>query len=260
MTTLVTGASGGLGAEFARLAAADKHDLVLVARSTEKLAALAAELRTAHGVAVETIVDDLADPSSVERVVAALAAKGLTIDVLINNAGVGKLAPFAAMSPETIAGMIDLNVRTLTLLTRALLPGMISRRAGRVLNVASTAAFQPGPLMAVYYATKAYVLHWSIALSDEVAGTGVTVTCLCPGPTRTGFQGVAGMNGSALFKSRLTMTAERAASIGYRAMLRGKPVVVAGRRNAFFAFGTRLVPRAVAARIARRLQESPAQA
>ncbi len=257
MATLVTGASGGLGLAFARLAAARKQDLVLVARTAEKLESLAAELRTAHDVAVTVVTEDLAEPTAVTKLMATLSSKNVTIDTLINNAGVGKLAPFSTMPEDAIADMIDLNVRTLTLLTRALLPGMIARKNGRILNIASTAAFQPGPLMAVYYASKAYVVSWSLALGNELAGSGVTVTCLCPGPTSTGFQRTAGMNGSAMFKSSFLMTAERAATIGYTAMLRGKPLVVAGKRNAFFAFCTRFVPRTFAGAVARRLQESP---
>ena len=207
MATLVTGASSGLGIEFARLAAAKKRDLVLVARSADKLEALAAEVREAHGVGVTVLADDLANPASVERIVASLREKGIAVDELINNAGVGKLAPFAGMPEEAIAGMIDLNVRTLTLLTRALLPDMVARGAGRILNVASTAAYAPGPLMAVYYASKAYVLHFSVALQNELRGSGVSVTCLCPGPTKTGFQKTADMMDAPMFKKLSTMDA-----------------------------------------------------
>lgn len=255
--TLVTGASGGIGAEIARLAAADGHDLALVARSADALETFATELRAAHGVRVEVLPFDLSDHASVGRLVATLEEKKIEVDTLVNNAGVGKLGTFATMDPAAIDGMVSLNVAAVTSLARALLPGMVERKSGRILNVASTAAFQPGPLMAVYYATKAYVMHWSLALSDELRGSGVTVTCLCPGPTRTGFQRTAGMNGTALFKSAFIMTAGRAAEIGYRAMLRGKPLVVAGRRNAFFAFCTRLIPRSLAGSIAKRLQEPP---
>lgn len=242
--------------EIARLAAADGHDLVLVARSGDSLEAAAAELRARHGINVSIFALDLSDRASVPRLVAALDDQRIAIDVLVNNAGVGKLGAFATMDPAVIDGMVALNVGAVTALARALLPGMVARRHGRILNVASTAAFQPGPLMAVYYATKAYVMHWSLALSDELRGSGVTVTCLCPGPTRTGFQATAGMNGTALFKSTFIMTAERAASIGYRAMLAGKPLAVAGLRNTVFAFCTRLVPRMVAGSIAKRLQAS----
>ena len=256
MATLVTGASSGLGIEYARLAAAKKSDLVLVARSADKLEALAAEVREAHGVGVTVLADDLANPASVERIVASLREKGIAVDELINNAGVGKLAPFAGMPEEAIAGMIDLNVRTLTLLTRALLPDMVARGAGRILNVASTAAYAPGPLMAVYYASKAYVLHFSVALQNELRGSGVSVTCLCPGPTKTGFQKTADMMDAPMFKKLSTMDAAGVARDGYDGMRRGKAGVIAGWSNKVSAFLTRLAPKTLVASIARAAQES----
>lgn len=254
-TTLITGASSGLGVEFARLSAAEGRDLVLVARSGDKLEAVAADVRSRHGVAVTVLPEDLSDPAGVDRLVTALGERGITIDALINNAGIGKLAPVAETPEADMRSMLALNVDAVTLLTRALLPGMLERGSGRVLNVASTAAFQPGPLMATYYATKAYVLHWSLALADELAGTGVTVTCLCPGPTRTGFQKAAGMLDSPLFKKFHTMDAATVARAGYAAMVRGKPMAVPGLLNKIGAFGTRLLPKTVAARIARKAQE-----
>ncbi len=252
-TTLITGASGGLGAAFARLFATEKNDLVLVARSKDALEALAAELRTTHGITVTILIEDLSDPLSVGRIVTAV--KEQEIDTLVNNAGVGKLSRFADMAEDDVRAMLSLNVDAVTLLTRALLPGMIARKRGQILNVASTAAFQPGPLMAVYYASKAYVLHWSLALSNELRGTGVTVTCLCPGPTKTGFQKTAGMLDSPLFKKLHTMDAETVVRIGYDALQRGKPMVVPGAINAIGAFCTRLIPKTLAARIARKAQE-----
>jgi short-subunit dehydrogenase len=256
LATLITGASGGIGLAYARLAAKDGENVVLVARSKSGLDAVATELRNAYGVDVTVMAEDLIDAGAVERIVTALKERNITIDALVNNAGVGKLAPFADTDAETIDTMLTLNIRAVTQLTRALLPGMIERKRGRIVNVASTAAFQPGPLMAVYYATKAYVMNWSLALGLELEHTGVTVTCLCPGPTSTGFQNVAGMNNAAMFKSRFVMTAEDVARIGRRAALRGTPLVVTGRRNSFFAFCTRLIPRTIAGRIARRLQGS----
>lgn len=255
LATLITGASSGLGTEFARLCAAEGANVVLVARSAEALETLAQEVRAAHGVTVRVLREDLTDPASVGRIITALKTQDIQIDTLINNAGVGKLSPFAVTPEADIRSMLALNIDALTLLTRALLPGMLERRHGRILNVASTAAFQPGPLMAVYYASKAYVLHWSIALANELAHTGVTVTCLCPGPTRTGFQRAAGMLDSPLFKKLHTMDAPNVAKRGYDAMERGKAMVTPGFMNALGAFGTRLVPRTLAARIARRAQE-----
>lgn len=257
--TLVTGASGGLGAAFARLAAADGSDLVLVARSEDVLEALAAELRAAHGVAVTVLAADLSHPSSVERLAGELSSRGIDVETLVNNAGIGSFGPFAAGDSSTMRRMIALNVDSPTLLARSLLPGMVARKRGRVLNVASTAAFQPGPLMAVYYATKAYVLHWSLALRDELAGTGVTVTCLCPGPTKTGFQKTAGMLESPLFKRWSTLDAATVARAGYEALRRGRATCVPGLVNKLGAFGTRLIPRTLAARVARMAQETPAR-
>lgn len=254
-STLITGASGGLGEAFARLASADGSDLVLVARSREKLETLAHDLATTHGVTVRVLASDLAAPDAVPVLLDDLRSKNVVVETLVNNAGVGKLAPFSDTDPRDIERMLRLNVDALTLLTRALLPDMIARKRGRILNVASTAAFQPGPLMAVYYATKAYVLHWSLALRNELAGTGVTATCLCPGPTRTGFQQAAGMIESPLFKTFHTMDADTVAHSGYRGMLRGKAIVVPGFLNKLGAFGTRLIPRTLAARIARMAQE-----
>ena len=162
--------------------------MVLVARSADRLASLASELSRAHGVNATVLAQDLSAPDAVEVIAGELAARQLTIDILVNNAGFGAYGPFATTPADEEARMLQVNVVALTMLTKRLLPAMIERRHGRVLNVASTAAFQPGPLMAVYYASKAYVLSLSEALSNETSGTGVTVTCLCPGPTETGFQ------------------------------------------------------------------------
>ncbi|MEA2565364.1 MAG: uncharacterized protein QOD49_541, partial [Actinomycetota bacterium] len=184
---LVTGASGGIGEELARILARHGYDLVLVARSADKLAALAERLELDHGIQVRAIAKDLARPDAAAEIHEWLAAEGLTVDVLVNNAGMGLLGKFAEIGIEGDVEMLRLNVEAPTLLTRLLLPSMLERGSGRILNLASTAGFQPGPLMAVYYATKAYVLSFSEALANEVAGTGVTVTALCPGPTETGF-------------------------------------------------------------------------
>ncbi len=256
MATLITGASSGLGTEFARLAAKDGCDVVLVGRRTDALETLAEELRS-QGIAATVLVADLNDPSSVHHIVNTLSQERIVIDTLINNAGVGRLAPFAETDTREIESMLMVNMHSLTLLTHALLPGMITRKRGYILNVASTAAFQPGPLMAVYYATKAYVLHWSIALGNELARTGVSVTCLCPGPTRTGFQKAAGMLESPLFKKLHTMTARDAARAGYEGMKRGKDIVTPGLLNKIASLGPRILSKTLAARIARMAQEVP---
>jgi short-subunit dehydrogenase len=252
---LVTGASGGIGEELARILARHGHDLVLVARSADKLAALAERLELDHGIKVRAIAKDLARPEAAAELHEALAAEGLAVDVLVNNAGLGLLGKFAEMGIDDIVQMLRLDVEAPTLLTRLFLPSMLERGSGRILNLASTAAFQPGPLMAVYYATKAYVLSFSEALANEVAGTGVTVTALCPGPTETGFSSRAGSEQSRLFKGP-TMDARTVAEAGYAGLMAGKPVVIPGLRNRLLAFGVRLAPRRVVTQIARRMQES----
>lgn len=253
-TALITGASGGLGEEFARLCAARTMNVILVARSAEKLRALADELTHTHGIAARAIAADLSVPAEVDALARAINAESLPVTLLINNAGVGAYGPFASSDVEVQSGMVELNVHALTRLTRHLLPGMIARGQCRILNIASTAAFQPGPLMAVYYATKAYVLSFSLALSDELRGTGVTATCLCPGPTRTGFERRANLGRSKLFRRR-TMDARTVATIGLNACLAGRPLVTAGILNKIGAFAVRFIPRMTAAALARRVQE-----
>lgn len=255
---LITGASGGLGLEFARFFAADTWDLVLVARSEDVLRKIQAELEAAHGITVTVLPADLSRDGEAKTVAGALLMMGLEPDVLVNNAGIATYGPFAESDPEEERAMLELNVTNLTVLTRLLLPAMLKRKRGHILNVASTAAFQPGPLMAAYYASKAYVLSFSIALSEELRGTGVTATCLCPGPTATGFVAHAKMETSRLFKRALVMDAPTVARIGYRACLAGKPLVVPGKLNRFGAFATRFIPRLLAARVARKAQEAEA--
>jgi len=201
-TALVTGASSGIGLELARLFAAGGYGLVLVARSGGKLEELANELRNRHGVDVRVMAIDLARPESSEELVRELEQAGVAVDVLVNNAGFATFGPFAETHLRAELEELQLNVVTLTHLTKKLLPGMLARRRGGVLNVASTAAFQPGPLMAVYYASKAYVLSFTEALAEELRGTGVTISALCPGPTVTGFQKRAAMEDSGLFRGR----------------------------------------------------------
>ena len=252
---LVTGASVGLGRAFAQILAREKFDLVLVARSQAQLDSLAAELRGSSGRTILTISQDLSEPGAAEKVFEEVGRSGLTIDALINNAGFGAQGRFWEVDRQQQLQMIQLNIATLTDLTRLFLPSFIERRRGRILNIASTAAFQPGPLMAVYYASKAYVVSFSQAVHNEARPYGVTVTCLCPGPTKTEFAQRAGMQTTKLFSSGMVMSAERVAAIGYRAMMRGRPLVFAGRLNAFGAFLTRFAPMRLTAAFARRLQE-----
>jgi short-subunit dehydrogenase len=252
---LVTGASGGIGAELARVLAANGHDLVLVARTTDRLAAVARELSAAHGIEARTLAADLALGDAPEVVARSLASEGGEVDVLVNNAGFGLHGPFATTDGARELEMIALNVCALTRLTKALLPGMIARRRGRILNLASTAGFVPGPYMAVYYATKAYVVSFSQAIAEELRGTGVTVTALCPGATRTGFAGTAGMEGSRLFRRGVVMDAATVARAGYDGMMAGRAIVVPGLANKAIVASTRVSPRGLLARVTARLQD-----
>lgn len=241
---LVTGASSGIGAALARELASHGHDLVLTARRALELEALAAELRSA-GAAATVIPKDLSLPGAARELATEIAARGLAVDVLINNAGFGDVGSFVHGDADRIDAMIELNVAALTALTRAMLPGMISRKRGRVMLVSSTAAFQPGPNMAVYCATKAYVLSLGEAIAHELRGTGVTVTTLCPGATHSGFAEAARAESLPLFRSWFVprMSSADVARAGYRAMMRGKPVIITGAVNKLVAYSGRTFPR-----------------
>jgi short-subunit dehydrogenase len=251
-TVLITGASGGIGYELAKLFARDHYDLVLVARSADKLAQVATELQT-HGVTVKTIPLDLATTLAPKFLFDQL--DGIAIDILINNAGFAAFGEFAQMPEEEILGQIQLNITALTQLTRLFLPPMQQRRTGRIMNVASTAAFQPGPLMAVYYASKAYVLSFSEAIANELRNPGVTVTCFCPGATHTGFAKRAGTENSRLFKQIGAMSAEKVARDGYRALMQGRTVAISGAHNWVVAQSVRFAPRKVVTAISRWIAE-----
>lgn len=252
-TALITGASSGIGLELARLFAADRSRVVLVARSRDKLEELAAELRREHGSEVVVLADDLADPAAPGRIFDSLAGQGIGVDVLVNNAGFGATGPFAEVPVERQMEMIQVNVAALTHLTRLFLPAMIRQNRGGVLNVGSTAGFQPGPFMAVYYATKAYVLSFTEALAEELSGTGVKVSCLAPGATATGFKAAAGMENSRLFRLAV-MDARTVAEAGYQGFRAGKVLVVPGFRNKFGVFSVRFAPRALVRKLVKRLQ------
>jgi hypothetical protein len=247
-TALVTGASSGIGAALARLCAADGYDLVLAARKLPELESLAGELANAHGVKARAIASDLSNPAAPQ----ALFDAAGPVDILINNAGFGGRGAYAQTDWAMEARMIQVNLVALAHLTKLYLPGMLARRSGRILQVASTAAFVPGPFMAVYYASKAFVHSFSHALAEETKGTGVTVTVLCPGPTRTNFFEAAGMGKTNLFQGP-SMTSEEVAREGYRAMMRGDAEVIAGARNRWMIWGTRFAPRSMLRGIARRL-------
>lgn len=250
---LITGASSGIGLEMVELFAADGHELVLVARSENTLHEIAADIVARYGVETHVLPADLADPEAPTDLSSEVERRGLFVTHLVNNAGFGTSGPFVTTDLATQRDMIQVNVTALTSLTRYFLPRMVSQGHGRILNVASTAAFQPGPLMAVCYATKAYVLNFSTALAVELEGTGVTVTTLCPGPTRTRFAEEAGMTSSPLFDRERGMAAARVAREGYDAMCRGKPLNVPGTLNKTLALATRLTPRSLGARVVQRL-------
>src|SRR5690349_1326504 len=255
MATLITGASSGIGFELAKIAAANRHDLVLVARSEDTLSALARDLRQAHGIKTEVVAADLSDRLAPSRIAARIEPLGLTIDVLINNAGFGLYGKFSENPLETELQMIQVNISALTDLTKRFVRPMLAGGRGRILNVASTAAFFPGPLMAVYYATKAYVLSFSEALANELQGTGVTVTALCPGPTTSGFQSAARLEGSRLVAGKMLSTSAEVARFGWDAMMRGKVVAVHGRSNVALVEATRFLPRAALRKMVRAAQE-----
>jgi short-subunit dehydrogenase len=252
-TVLITGASSGIGRELARLFAADGARLVLVARSEDRLRELASELGAKYGAEVQVVPADLRRPASPGEVVEALAQRNVDVDVLVNNAGFGAHGSVADLGAERQVEMIEVNVAALTRLTALLLPRMVERRRGAILNVASTAAFQPGPNQAVYCATKAYVLSFTEALAEEVRGSGVRVTCLAPGATDTGFAAQAGMAGTRLFRWGV-MDAARVARAGHDGVRRGNALVVPGTRNRLLAFAVRLSPRAVVTKVSAYLQ------
>jgi len=254
-TALITGASGGIGYELAKLFARDHYNLILVARSAEKLKQVSAELHGQFGIRVNAIALDLAAASAAQLLFDQLQSEGVAVDVLLNNAGFGASGEFATMAEADILGQIQLNIVALTHLTRLFLPGMLVRRSGKIMNVASTAAFQPGPLMAVYYASKAYVLSFSEALANEVAGSGVAVSCFCPGATDTGFQKRARMENSRLFKKIGAMKAETVARDGYRGLMAGKTLVFSGLHNWLTAESVRFAPRKLTTAISRWVAE-----
>jgi len=254
-TALITGASAGLGFEFAKLFARDKYNLVLVARSGPKLAQLAEGLRHQHGITVKTIPLDLGLPRAAQDLFEETHRAGIAVDILVNNAGYGRSGSFADIAIEESYGQIQLNITALTLLTRLFLPAMIERRSGKIMNVASTAAFQPGPMMAVYYATKAYVLSFSEAIADELRNTGVCVTCFCPGPTLTEFQKRAQTENTRVLKQFRPMDAKTVAADGYRALMANKTLAISGFKNWIAAESVRFAPRKAVTAISRWVAE-----
>jgi len=251
---VVTGASSGLGVDLADCLARRRYDLVLVARREDRLLEVSERLATEHGVVTQILPVDLAAADGPDRVLHGLEQLNLEPSVLVNNAGLGQWGPYLGLDGERERSQLMVNVVALTRLSRLLLPGMVARGEGRILNVASTAAFFPGPLMTVYYATKAYVLSYSVGLAEELRGSGVSVTCLCLGPIETEFSQLADQNRSKLFQNSSVMDTKVVAEEGVEATLRGELIRTPGVMNKFNALGSRLLPRGFLARVVKSIQ------
>ena len=251
-TALITGAAGGIGLELARIHAERGGNLVLIDINSEKLVNLKKELREKHKISVSVILKDLFLPASPKEIYDEVSGQKISVDYLINNAGLGDFGFFAESNWSKQENMINLNIKALTHLTRLFLPDMITRGNGKILNIASTAAFQPGPTMAVYFATKAYVLNFSEAVNNEVMDKGITVTALCPGSTGTGFH--AAVMDNKPVKPRKLQSARFVAEYGYDAMMKGKSIAVPGLKNKIMAFSVRFLPRSVVTKMAAKIQ------
>jgi len=255
---LVTGASSGIGYELSKILAREGYNLILVSRNEDALQKLATELRVKHDVLARVIAKDLAASNSPQEIYNQLH-ESIAVNVLVNCAGLGLAGKFSETDLSMELRMIQVNIVALTELTKLFLKDMVRRREGRILNVASTAAFQPGPLMAIYYATKAYVLSFSEAIFEELQGSGVIVTALCPGPTRTDFQNRAGLAESKLFNAkRLLRTDEpgAVAELGFEGMMHGEAIVIPGFRNKLLASAVRILPRKLVRKTAKKLHET----
>jgi short-subunit dehydrogenase len=254
-TALITGASNGIGLELAKVHASKGGDLVLVARNKQKLEELKTELETRYQIKVYAIGKDLSAKNAAQEVYEETVRENIQIDYLINNAGFGEFGMFTETDWNKEEQMINLNITTLTQFTKLYVKEMAKRKNGKIMNVASTAAFQSGPTMAVYYATKAFVLSFSEALDNEVRSKGVSVTTLCPGATESGFQAAASLQESRLVKGKKLPTSKEVAEYGYKAMMKGKTVAIHGVMNWILAFSVRLMPRAVVVKVTRKLQD-----
>jgi len=253
-TALITGASSGIGLELAHLFARDGYRLVLLARNRSTLRQIGDDLQERYSITVRIAPKDLAHPATPTELYQELKEAGVLVDVLVNNAGFGLSGAFLSTDWATEAEMLQVNIVAATHLTKLFLP-QIRAREGKVLNVASTAAFQPGPFMSVYYASKAYLLSFSEALSEELEGSGVTVTCLCPGPVATNFQKRAYLQGTAMTNSPLTVDVQTVARMGYEGMKRGKRLVIPGWKNRLGVELLRISPRSTVTKVVRKLQE-----
>ena len=252
--TLITGASSGIGLEFAQIFAREKHDLVLVAIEDDLLKEAEKEIKAEYGVKVLSIVKDLTEDGAVKDVYDEVVSNGIEIDILVNNAGFGDYCFFSECNWEKQEKMIKLNVIALTHLTRLFLPAMVSRKQGNILNLASNSAFQPGPGMSIYFASKAFVLSFSEAIANELEGTGVKVTALCPGSTKTRFNSIAAGNNDKQYGKSNRPGPKEVAEFGYKQMLKGKTIALHGLKNALIIFAIRFLPRSFVTNQARKIQ------
>ncbi|WP_040214350.1 SDR family NAD(P)-dependent oxidoreductase [Clostridium polynesiense] len=252
--SLITGAASGIGLELSTLLAEDGNNLILIGRNEKRLLSLKSSLEKKYNISAYVITKDLSKENAPEEIYNEITSRGFVVENLINNAGFGSFGRFVEIDTHTDLSMIDTNCRALTHLIKLFLPDMLKRNKGRILNTASTAAFLPGPYMAVYYATKAYVLSLSEALASETSGTGVTVSVLCPGPTKTEFQSKAKMNKSGFVKLGF-MDAHTVALHGYKGMLKGKKIIVPGALNKFLVSAIKLLPRSIVTRMAKSTQK-----
>jgi short-subunit dehydrogenase len=251
-TALVTGASGGIGRAIAEQFARDGVDLVITARGLNTLELLSAEWSKTYAVRVMVYATDLSQPGAANILADRVLSRGVAVDYLVNNAGYGLFGLFRDSRLDDELAMMTINMASLTVLTKRFLPQILERK-GKIMNVASTAAFQPGPYMSVYYATKSYVLSFTEALAAELADTAVTVTALCPGPTRSGFQEKAAMHDSALVKGKKLPTADQVGQAGYRAMMAGKRIFVPGLKNKLLVQAIRFTPRNIVTAIVKKM-------
>ncbi|MGD0278997.1 MAG: SDR family oxidoreductase [Smithella sp.] len=247
-TVLITGASEGIGHELVKLFAKDGYDCVLAARNKQKMDQLAAEVEKCFGIKTRVIAKDLSLPESAQEIFDELNAVNVPVDVLINNAGLGLCGDFAMSDMSMNMHMIQVNLLSLTKLTWLFLPGMIKRKSGKIMNVGSIASFAPSPNFALYNATKSYVLFFSEALREELKGTGVSVTCLCPGATDTQWQARAGAKNIRLNKVRM-VDAKTVAEVGYKGLMKGKRVVIPGLDNKMTVLSAKFAPRAVTLKV-----------
>lgn len=254
-TALITGASSGIGLELAKIHASKGDNLVIVSRDKPKLDKLKIKLEENYKISVFVIEKDLSIPDSALEVYNKTKEENIQIDYLINNAGFGDYGLFYKANWEKESKMIALNITALTQFCKLYLKDMTERKSGKIMNVASTAAFLSGPLMAVYYATKSYVLHFSEAINNEISDKGITITTLCPGPTKSGFQSAASAENSSLFKNKKLPSSREVAEFGYDAMMKGKSVAIHGLPNKLLIILMRFLPRALTVKMVRKVQE-----